>query len=120
MSTWRPFRSDPDDDLPRPLRSSLDGVARAMGGTDADRLRVVFGQWAAAVGELLAAHAEPVSLRDGLLVVSVTEPAWATQLRFLEPEILGRLADTAGAPVAERIEVRVRPRRASRKGLSRP
>ena len=44
---------------------------------------------------------------DGtLLVVTVDDPAWATQLKFLESTLRRRLAEVAGATV-ERIEVRV-------------
>jgi len=41
--------------------------------------------------------------------VEVDEPGWATQLRYLEREILERLAAVGGSGV-ERIEVRVRRR----------
>ncbi len=43
-----------------------------------------------------------------LAVIGVTDPAWATQLRFLEATLLERLAGLDGAPVTT-IEVRVRP-----------
>lgn len=72
-------------------------------------MRAVFSHWEDAVGPAIADHATPLSLRDGVLVVAVPEPAWATQLRFLERQILDTLRDAAGGDVATRIEVRVRP-----------
>jgi predicted nucleic acid-binding Zn ribbon protein len=72
-------------------------------------MTVVFRHWEAAVGSAIAEHAQPLSLRESVLVVGVDQPAWATQLRFLTPEILSRLEEAAGRPVAERIEVRIRP-----------
>lgn len=72
-------------------------------------LGVVFSHWEEAVGPAIADHATPFSLRDGVLVVAVVESAWATQLRFLERQILERLREAAGRDVATRIEVRVKP-----------
>jgi predicted nucleic acid-binding Zn ribbon protein len=116
MSTWRPTGANGEQG-PRTLRQSLDGVSRSMGGTETAALAAVFGRWEELVGPLVAGHAEPVSLRHGVLVVAVTEPAWATQLRFLQEDILEALNGAAGAkaPVAEQLEVRVRsPKRPER------
>jgi len=70
---------------------------------------VVFSHWEESVGPAIADHAAPLSLRDGVLVVGVAEAAWATQLRFLEHQILERLREAAGRDVATRIDVRVKP-----------
>jgi hypothetical protein len=51
-----------------------------------------------------------VLLDDGRLVVEVDEPGWATQLRYLESELLARLAAVAGAGAVRSIDVRVRRR----------
>jgi hypothetical protein len=42
-------------------------------------------------------------------VVAVDEPAWATQLRWLEADLLARLNDVLGPGQVARIEVRVLP-----------
>ena len=63
------------------------------------------------VGPQIAAHARPASLTDGRLVVDVDHPTWATQLRFLEQDLLARLRDVAGADEISSIELRVRPPR---------
>jgi len=106
--SWRP---DPVDDGPQPVGASLDRLARSIGMAGPGPLRGVFGRWAEVVGEQVAAHARPVSLRDGTLVVAVDQPGWATQLRFLETDLVRRLAEVAGDGVVARVEVRVRPRR---------
>jgi hypothetical protein len=41
-------------------------------------------------------------------VVAVTEPAWATQLTYLEGELLGRFREALGEGVVDRVEVRLR------------
>jgi len=88
-----------DSPDPRPIKASLDRVARSLGGPDSGSL---------IVGPQLAAHARPLSLASGVLVVGVTEPGWATQLTYLESELLGRFRDALGDGVVERVEVRLR------------
>jgi predicted nucleic acid-binding Zn ribbon protein len=97
---------DPPD--PKPLKASLDRVARSLGGPDAGSLSGLFGRWADIVGPQLAAHARPVSLTSGVLVVAVTEPAWATQLTYLEGDLLGSFREALGDGVVDRVEVRLR------------
>jgi predicted nucleic acid-binding Zn ribbon protein len=99
-------RQDSPD--PRPIQASLDRVARSLGGPDAGSLSGVFGHWADIVGPQLAAHARPLSLARGVLVVAVTDPAWATQLTFLEADLVARFRDALGEGVVERVEVRLR------------
>ena len=105
MSTWRP--SKPPDEGPTPIGRSLDRVTTSLGMARSDDLRGVFGGWRELVGEQVAAHARPRSLRDGVLVVVVDDPAWATQLRWLEQDLLTRLAKVVGDGVVTRLEVRV-------------
>lgn len=103
------------DDEPVRLGDSLHDVVRSLrpdgnsnggGDTSASALGGVFGRWDEAVGEALAAHVQPVKLDGTTLVVQVDDPAWATQLKFLESTLKQRLAEIAGATI-ERIEVRV-------------
>jgi predicted nucleic acid-binding Zn ribbon protein len=95
---------------PRALRDSVDDVVRSLRGTGARSLAGVFARWEEAVGPQVAAHARPASLADGCLVIDVDHPTWATQLRFLEADLLRRLRDVAGVDEVSRIELRVRPR----------
>ena len=99
-------KHDPPE--PRSIKASLDQVARSIGGPDAGSLSGLFDRWADIVGPQLAAHARPVRLSSGVLVVGVTEPAWATQLTYLEAELLGKFREVLGDGVVERVEVRLR------------
>ena len=105
---WRPLPNQAAAD-PRPVGDSLDRVAASLGVPKATTLTKVFTAWTALVGESLASHARPQSLSNGVLVVAVEEPAWATQLRWLEADLLGRLFDVAGPDAVRRIDVVVRP-----------
>lgn len=107
MSPWKPLPRPGGDD-PRSVRESLDRYAGRL-GAERTVLTTVFGRWSDVVGPDVAAHARPVSLKDGVLVVAVDDPTWATQVRWLGHDLLVRLAEAAGEPVAERLEVRVRP-----------
>jgi predicted nucleic acid-binding Zn ribbon protein len=88
---------------------SLDRVAASLGVPLASTLSTVFASWPDMVGESVAQHSRPRSLRDGTLVVAVDEPAWATQLRWLEADLLTRLREVLGPDQVARIEVRVQP-----------
>jgi predicted nucleic acid-binding Zn ribbon protein len=96
-------------DEPRALGDSVDRLVRSLRGTSARSLAGVFDRWDDAVGPAIAAHTKPVSLADGCLLVEVDHPTWATQLRFLEADVLARLHDVAGVDDVRRIELRVRP-----------
>ncbi len=110
-----------DDGLGHPpvrLTDSLDGVVRALrdepvSGAPTDdgvaAMGGVFGRWDLAVGPSVAAHVRPVRLDGARLIVEVDDPAWATQLRFLEATLRRRLAEVAGAHI-DVVEVRVRRR----------
>ena len=105
--SWRPIPEPPE---PRPLAASLDRVASAFGGgTRASTLSTVFATWPSLVGESVAAHCAPRALRDGHLVVAVDEPGWASQLRWLEADLLRRLAEVLGEGQVTRVDVVVAP-----------
>ena len=93
---------------PRPVAESLDRLMASLGGPRASALTTVFSSWGELVGDTVAAHASPRSLRRGVLVVAVDEPAWATSLRWLEADLLARMAEVVGDGVVTAIEVRVR------------
>jgi predicted nucleic acid-binding Zn ribbon protein len=65
----------------------------------------VFGRWAELVGEEVAEHARPVSLRDGVLTVAADSTAWATQLRLLQRQLIGKLAAGLGDGVVKTMRI---------------
>jgi predicted nucleic acid-binding Zn ribbon protein len=107
-------------DDPRTLSESLDGLLRDLRAGARHEVGGVFGRWEELVGAVLAAHARPVKLDGGRLLVEVDEPGWATQLRFLESDVLARLHDGAGIDLSG-IDVRVGPpARPQQRGDARP
>ena len=98
---------DPD---PTSLSASVDAVVRGLRGTSARSVAGLFEGWDEAVGPQVAAHARPLVLDAGTLVVEVDEPGWATQLRFLEHDLIERLGEHLHGAALSSIEVRVKGR----------
>lgn len=101
-----------------PIGDSLNSVIRSLRNDSSDtasssqpanQMGGVFGRWAEAVGDAVAAHVKPIKLDGTKLIVEVDDPAWATQMRFLETALKQRLLEVAGATV-EIVEVRVKGR----------
>jgi predicted nucleic acid-binding Zn ribbon protein len=97
---------------PVPLGDSLNSVIRSLRNDTSDavsssQMGDLFGRWSEAVGDAVAAHVRPIKLDGAKLVVEVDDPAWATQLRFLEATLKARLLEVAGTTI-ETIEARVR------------
>lgn len=105
---WEPLPDAPTGD-PVPMHDSLDRIVRHLGGPSADVTTRIFNRWPQLVGEAVAAQSRPVAMKDATLVVAVSDPAWATQLRFLERDLVERLREELGADSITAIEVRVRP-----------
>jgi predicted nucleic acid-binding Zn ribbon protein len=85
-------------------------VARNLGGAGGPALVDLLRRWPAVVGESLAAHCRPLTLRSGTLTIAADEPAWGAQLGWLEADLLRRLDQAVGAGTVTRIAVRIRPR----------
>lgn len=105
---WRPL---PDGAAP-PVRlgDTIERVLGRLGAPSRAGLEVVFERWDEVVGEAMAARTRPVAIDGDRLVVSCDEPALTTHVRFLEPQLLARLAELAGERRIARIEVRVERR----------
>jgi hypothetical protein len=85
----------------------LDRLLAGMGAPPADALALLFDRWSEVAGLPLADHGVPGSLDHGVLVVKVVEPAWSTEWRYRQGEVLRRCDGLLGEGVISRIEVRV-------------
>jgi predicted nucleic acid-binding Zn ribbon protein len=79
---------------PRPaaiaLREALKGSVPQTG------LAAVQTVWPQAVGAAIAAVADPVSERDGVVTVRCQSATWAQELSLMEPQLLERLGEELG------------------------
>jgi predicted nucleic acid-binding Zn ribbon protein len=94
-------------DEPRLLRDSLAEVSADLGLPEPDNLALLIDQWESLVGADVAPHCRLTSLRDGVLRVTVDSPPRATQLRYLEGELVGRSATMLGPGIVRELRVRV-------------
>jgi predicted nucleic acid-binding Zn ribbon protein len=80
-------------------------VGRRLGLDHPREVGVVWDRWRAIVGDDIAAHAEPSSLRGGLLRVRTDSPAWATEIGYLADEIRRKTNETVGRELVTEVRV---------------
>ncbi|PZS12681.1 MAG: hypothetical protein DLM57_18340 [Pseudonocardiales bacterium] len=93
----------PDDLDPQPVGRILAGYVEDRGWQLPLAQARVFADWAALVGDDIAAHSTPIGLRDGELKLSAESTAWATQLRLLTATLLARLVAELGPDVVTKL-----------------
>jgi predicted nucleic acid-binding Zn ribbon protein len=93
---------------PRRIGEALSEVAGELHLDDPDDVAAVMAAWPEAVGDAVAAHVRPRRLHDGVLLVEVDAPVWATQLRYLEEDVLRRLGRKVRPGVVKSIRPVVR------------
>lgn len=71
---------------PAPIRDVLKELG-AMGIKAPVETAELWARWAEIVGDQIAKHASPSSLRDGVLRVRVESPTWATEIGYLGEDI---------------------------------
>ncbi len=107
MSSWQPSGPPPGERDPQRIGELLDRTSKRLGGPSSSTTSARFSRWEQIVGADIAGHSRPVSLHDGVLVLAVDHPAWATQLRYMTADLLTRISDaTAGVEVTD-IHIRV-------------
>lgn len=97
----------PENDQSTHLSDELDALLRRLGSESTTVIAGIFSNWVQLVGDTVAQHALPIKLELGRLLIEVDEPAWATQMRFLESEIISKLSASTGNTI-NGIDVRVK------------
>ena len=92
---------------PRHLGDVLNKVLQRMKVSDSSSSMGLFSQWRDIVGDAIADHVTPKRLEKRVLVVEVDDPAWATQLKFLEAQLLSTLREHIGDEV-DSLNIKVR------------
>ena len=67
--------------------------------------------WAEAVGEVVAAQAEPTGERDGVLTVTCASAVWAQELDLMGPELVERLNAALGSEAVRSLRCSSAPAR---------
>jgi len=91
---------------PRPASNALRAALRRA--APKTRLAAVQAAWAETVGERVSAAAQPVSERQGAVVVECSDPVWAEELDLMQGQLLGRLRDRLGDEAPQSLRFRVK------------
>ena len=94
---WESEDEVPDATPPPAVSDLVATLSSAKGWSTRLRGARIHAAWVEIAGEELARHVTPVRLAGGVLVVQAESPAWATQVRYLAPE----LRDRANAVLGE-------------------
>lgn len=98
MPAWSPLT---------PIASALDDIAQRFGLSVRLLEHRLQRQWPAIVGEHVAAHTRPESIRFKKLYVIVDSSVWVQQLAFLKPSLLESINTAAGHAIVADIVLRV-------------
>ncbi|WP_084252908.1 DUF721 domain-containing protein [Devriesea agamarum] len=96
-------RPDPRD--PQGIESVLSRVLGDLGWRDGLAVGRVMSEWERIVGDQIAAHCTPVSCDDGVLVLSASSSAWATQMRLISKQLITRIHEEVGRNVVTEVKV---------------
>ena len=94
---------------PQRLKDLLQGAGARLGMGGAVETGLVWSRWIDIVGDTVAAHAEPTSLREGVLRVRTDSPTWATEVGYLGQEIKRAANQVAGKELVAEVRVWTAP-----------
>jgi predicted nucleic acid-binding Zn ribbon protein len=94
---------------PTPVGETVEGFLQRRGWGERLRAATAWNQWEDMVGADLAARCEPVRLAGGTLVVRAESQVWATQLRYMLPQLAARVEQVLGADTVREVRVVVGP-----------
>lgn len=95
----------PDGRDPQLLGRAAGELASTRGWSPRVAEGALFAEWATIVGEQIAEHASPTSLRDRVLHVSAESTAWATQLRMVQSQVLAKIIAAVGEGVVTTLKI---------------
>lgn len=95
----------PDTRDPQPLGRAASDLAKTRGWSPRVAEGSLFAEWTTIVGDHIAEHATPTTLRDGVLHVSAESTAWATQLRMVQAQVLAKITAAVGTGVVSALKI---------------
>ena len=93
------------DKDPVRFKDVLRSEGRRLGIEAAVETGAIFSRWQRIVGDAVAEHARPTSLREGVLRVKADSPVWATEISYLASEIQRRANEEVGAAAVREVRV---------------
>ena len=88
------------------LRSVLEQLLKDFGTPDITTVTSIIDQWEEIVGSDLATKISAVAISGSELIVRVDDPAWASQISWLENQLLDKITRLVGEEKITSIRVR--------------
>jgi predicted nucleic acid-binding Zn ribbon protein len=110
LREWHPFAAteNPGTNAAAALERIVPKVMKGLGLEQRLQQSQVFFLWPQIVGADIARHAQPVSLRNGILIVAVDHPVWLQELsRFHKPLLLQKVRERIGKKAVRDIVFRI-------------
>jgi predicted nucleic acid-binding Zn ribbon protein len=95
-----------------PLAGAVEALAARLEPLTA--LAAIQRVWPQAVGAAVAAEAEPVAERAGVVTVQCRSAVWANELTLLGPDLVAKLNDALGEPRVTELRCTAAGRRRAR------
>jgi hypothetical protein len=92
------------------LRSVLEQLLKDFGTPDITVVTSIIDQWEEIVGSDLAAKISAVAVSGSELIVRVDDPVWASQISWLESQLLDKITRLIGEEKITAIRVRTTPK----------
>ncbi len=73
------------------LKTALDKALKGSRLTEGLEAYSLLVEWKTLVGEVLAEHAKPVRVKNGVLYVEVDDPVWLSQIKYMKGGILSKV-----------------------------
>lgn len=89
---------------PAPLSEMLEKLVAGLGPENPMETAKLFGAWDQIVGPEVAGRCSPTSLKKGILKVRADSAAWASEFKYLAPEVVRRINQKLGPGVVTKIE----------------
>jgi hypothetical protein len=92
---------------PQKIRSILEDTIRALEIDVQLKTYSILGAWGEIVGESVAEHSQPRSIRNRILFLDVSHSTWMQQLQFLKPTLLEKVNNFLGEPLIQDIRFKL-------------
>jgi len=93
---------------PQHVRSGLERVFRYMGAPAPDVVIDLGRRWGEIVGPAMAEATRPMEVVDGRMVVACNDPAWVSQVGWMERQIIARIVEMFPDTHLTRVSAKVR------------
>ncbi len=92
---------------PKPIGSILEKTFKALEIDVPLKAHSIWAAWKEIVGESVALHAQPRSIRNRILFIDVSHSTWIQQLQFLKPTLIEKINAYLGEALIQDIRFRL-------------